>query len=73
MHDVTRESVAAVTNHFADALVQNQVKYAGIAITYVCFIALTLAGLTHEKTCVILILVYRCSVNVKTSITTLRT
>ena len=88
MHDVTLESVAAVTDHFADAFVRenvarvymtlwrrndvrkfdadailfweikckkfkrrfhcglcwNQVKYARITITHVCFIALSLAG-----------------------------
>ena len=59
MHDVTLESVAAVTDHFADAFVRGNVarvymtlwrrnevrKFdAKITITHVCFIALTLAG-----------------------------
>ena len=32
MHDVTRESVAAVTDHFADALVRENVVRVGITL-----------------------------------------
>ena len=59
-HDVTRESVAALTDHYADAFVREKVarvfgvvsvrfrlesgKICKITITHYCFIAKTLAG-----------------------------